>query len=476
MYPVGQGLFTSLSYTPTVGGSRRCGRFKMIYDCGSGRSGRIPKSLKRSIDELLKHDLGAFNSVDVLVLSHFHWDHVSGLPILLSQVEVEEVLMPYFTPCERLSFLLTELPPYLPWYIRFIADPVTFLLNLGVRRVTLVGRGESEPPIWHREERGRGDDYFTREVGRSRRAGRWYVLPGKRITIPDKFEKDREMASSEDILYRSIYSRENVVYFMERPSPFIAYCDQDERFGQAVALVPFLINKDEGIFDSRAWIDLLKECGYLKDFGFGELGKNCPVTSSQILRMLRKMECIKRIREIYMDTLGKRKLNEHSLVVMVELLDIIKHLDRIKFELLQPLLNRLYLRGLFSYGRGFTAYINIMLPQLMEITGRGFLFTGDFSSDSSMKDAYFERLSSYYLGILERLAFYQVPHHGSSNGWSDKLSNLRTIISAVSYGSRNSYGHPDLDHIRKIEVRSGYLAKITERDSSLISEWLVGKY
>lgn len=479
MYPVGQGLFIFLFYTPTVGGSKRCGQFKMVYDCGSGKRGWIPKSLKRSIDEFLKHDLGKFNSVDVLVLSHFHWDHVSGLPILLSQVEVEEVLIPYFTPCERLSFLLTELPPYPRWYIRFIADPVTFLLDLGVRRVTLVGRGGSEPPIWYREGRGRGDDYFTQDRGPDEGIGRWNILPSKRRTILEEMERDREMMSSEDILYRSIYPRENVVYFMERASPLIAYCDQDEHFGQAVTLDPFLINKDEKMLDNDAWIGLLKECGYLgeEDAKAYRLNSFCPISSSQILRMLRRRDCIEKIREMYMDILGKRELNEHSLVVMVNLLNIIKRQGLgVEFELLQPLLERLYLRGSLSYGDyGFIHYVNRPLLRFMEITGRGFLFTGDFSSNSSMKDVYFERLSNYYLRSLERLAFYQVPHHGSRNAWSDKLSDLRAIISAVSYGLRNSYGHPDRGHIKKIEVRSEYLAEITERDLSLISIWFVGK-
>ncbi|MBU7010528.1 MAG: hypothetical protein HXS46_07540 [Theionarchaea archaeon] len=128
---VGQGLF----YTGAING------FNMVYDCGSDYT----KCLRGAVGQY-KRTLHS-NLIDMVVLSHLHNDHVNGLDLLLKDVAVEDVFMPYLVPMERL--LLAVRRKNLPdWYYVFLASPVSYLLERGVKRVTVIGgeKGEKGPP------------------------------------------------------------------------------------------------------------------------------------------------------------------------------------------------------------------------------------------------------------------------------------------------------------------------------------------
>lgn len=88
LWPVGQGLFSQLDIW--VGGTSH----RIVYDCGTfcshaqmGTSALLP---------------AANRGVDLLVVSHFHWDHISRIPQLLSCAgSIREVWIPYLSPEQR---------------------------------------------------------------------------------------------------------------------------------------------------------------------------------------------------------------------------------------------------------------------------------------------------------------------------------------------------------------------------------------
>lgn len=78
---VGQGLFCS-GITDD---------FRWIYDCGSLDTGLLKESIKQIGGE-----------VDMLAISHFHEDHVNGIPELIRNgIKIKLVLIPYLSPEER---------------------------------------------------------------------------------------------------------------------------------------------------------------------------------------------------------------------------------------------------------------------------------------------------------------------------------------------------------------------------------------
>lgn len=73
---IGQGLFYS--------GSIANGGFNFVYDCGSEKS------------TMLRGVALPFNDLGFVAVSHFHDDHVNGLPDLFRNHRVEKVFLPYF--------------------------------------------------------------------------------------------------------------------------------------------------------------------------------------------------------------------------------------------------------------------------------------------------------------------------------------------------------------------------------------------
>lgn len=97
---VGQRLFYS-----GILNNQKCGTFSFVYDCGTVS----PLSfIRRKIDDfklLLPAGRKDGNKrIDLLVISHLHDDHVSGLAELLDGVEIDTVVMPYMHEKLRLMF------------------------------------------------------------------------------------------------------------------------------------------------------------------------------------------------------------------------------------------------------------------------------------------------------------------------------------------------------------------------------------
>ena len=71
VHNVGQGLF----YTGDIRLDKNT-VFKFIYDCGGDK-----------VNDALDKYLGEDTEIDMLVISHFDSDHISGLPKLLNSVK-----------------------------------------------------------------------------------------------------------------------------------------------------------------------------------------------------------------------------------------------------------------------------------------------------------------------------------------------------------------------------------------------------
>ena len=93
-HPVGHGFF----HTSTI--RLRDRRFDYAVDCGG-----VESALKRQVQAF--KDGRTDRALDLLVVSHFHTDHVGGLKILLNDLEVRAVAVPYLSPEEKLLCLGT---------------------------------------------------------------------------------------------------------------------------------------------------------------------------------------------------------------------------------------------------------------------------------------------------------------------------------------------------------------------------------
>ncbi|MCL3881033.1 MBL fold metallo-hydrolase [Marivita sp. GX14005] len=134
-FPVGQGLFAtgSVEFWPprrrprrivdTGGPSRPAplGPYRWVYDCGSSSGKRL---VTNAIDDLKRDCRG--EKIDLLTLSHFHNDHISGVVELLNVIGAKTVMLPWAPLWHRLLIgfeqgLRAEDPEML-----FYVDPVQY--------------------------------------------------------------------------------------------------------------------------------------------------------------------------------------------------------------------------------------------------------------------------------------------------------------------------------------------------------------
>lgn len=141
-YNVGQGLF----YSGLIKNDKQ--QLSFVYDCGS-KSPNRGKILEDAVEEFSESFGDSTKKIDLLVISHFHADHVNGLEKLLDMAEVNTVVIPYFPPIVRLYYALAN-PGQDKWYYEFLSDPVKYFFNKerGIEKIILIfeNGGPLEPP------------------------------------------------------------------------------------------------------------------------------------------------------------------------------------------------------------------------------------------------------------------------------------------------------------------------------------------
>lgn len=102
-----------------------------VYDCGSLDRIVNRASLSREINEFADRLLWTAGKVDVMFISHFDFDHVSGIPELANRVRIARFVIPMIPGADRLACFAKALvqrggadsEESLSFYGSFIADP-----------------------------------------------------------------------------------------------------------------------------------------------------------------------------------------------------------------------------------------------------------------------------------------------------------------------------------------------------------------
>tara|TARA_R110000868_G_scaffold162329_12_gene393500 strand:+ start:21890 stop:23083 length:1194 start_codon:yes stop_codon:yes gene_type:complete len=119
-------------------------QFRWVYDCGTSSK---PKFLNDQIDNLARHDTGVR---DLLFISHFDKDHVSGVTRLIKRVGVRAVVLPYMPLWRRLLIAFDEGLSADDELLGFYRNPAAYLSDLeqGPARIIFVGQevGEGGEP------------------------------------------------------------------------------------------------------------------------------------------------------------------------------------------------------------------------------------------------------------------------------------------------------------------------------------------
>lgn len=101
-HSVGHGGF----HTGAMG--RGSARLRWVYDCGASRT-EGQQRLSEEIGILAGEPGDAKRRIDLLFISHFDRDHISGIVQLMSALEVDTVVIPYLDDLQRAIILAGEI-------------------------------------------------------------------------------------------------------------------------------------------------------------------------------------------------------------------------------------------------------------------------------------------------------------------------------------------------------------------------------
>lgn len=143
-HAVGQGLFS----TGALIKQGRIGpRFRWAYDCGTVSGQAL---ITRGMDEIAWPNPGTLQ-FDLMAISHFDADHISGMADFLARFPVRMLLLPYATLAARLAVAFAQNVAPSDQAIRLFIDPIGFIRSLEggdrIEQIVLVPpSGEEGPP------------------------------------------------------------------------------------------------------------------------------------------------------------------------------------------------------------------------------------------------------------------------------------------------------------------------------------------
>lgn len=373
---VGQGLF----YTGTIGS------FNFVYDCGSENRRRLSQAASRYKREL-------HGNLDLLIISHFHYDHILGLEELLKDkdISVDTVILPYLKPVERLIISLQRLDLPL-WYYEFLSDPVSFLVEKGVRKIIIIGGTEGE-------EGGSAPEGFPLNNKPENTGINW-----------EKMKDDKELKKQIIKEYDPKWNN----FMNERRLLFVK-----NHYGYATALNGFWVFKFFNYKLEEQKLFEFKEC----------LKQNRLLLFSEYSESLREImkdrNQLSKLRDCY--KILSRYLNHTSLVVYHgPISDYRSNVECVCRSAYFPPPICFFSNSHFIKRRN-------------EI---GQLLTGDIKLTSRWED-----INNHFDAFRNNISVVQVPHHGARRNWNRNL--LETIKNpsfwVISAGISNKYGHPHID-------------------------------
>lgn len=100
-------------------------------------------------------------------------------------------------------------------------------------------------------------------------------------------------------------------------------------------------------------------------------------------------------------------------------------------------------------------------PYYFDLRALGCIYTGDVDFNKfDIKDVYKQ--------FWDTVGTVQIPHHGAIKNFEESFlkNNSRSLICPISYGIRNSYGHPSLNVVNNISLNGSFVIHITQDSGS----------
>ncbi|HCT6818157.1 TPA: MBL fold metallo-hydrolase [Morganella morganii] len=358
-FPVGQGAFYAEKHK----------EFNIVYDCGC--MGEIKKSQK-----VVRQSFSKNESVDVLFISHFDFDHISLIETLRDTVKtIRHVIFPLLSDEQKIL-------------IGNIYD--------------VVYDGDVSNIIKH-PEAFFGDETKITYIGLSN---------DNDVNVDNPIVLDGNQPKNID---------SGTLIKIEGISVDYNWC-----------FIPYNIENEKR---SSELEDKLTIAG----FDVGKLKTNPSYAIDNIVNVKER----KAIKEIYESLDGN--INENSLVVYSGPYDIRRKHSIINYDLDHE--------ALFRYLVSCDHYLEFPCDRVACV------FTGDV--DLNKFD-----ITKVFGSYWNAVGTVQIPHHGSLHNFKPDFLKFNIMYCPISFGTKNTYGHPSYDVIGEIIKEMSYVVKVTENMDS----------
>lgn len=410
---VGQGLFhTGRFRNPTSD-------FTFVYDCGAVRADATYLRREVEVYKAEEHSdprAGEFTPLDLLVLSHLHFDHMAGIPELLRGMPVHFAVMPYLAPVERL-FLASLQDDLEEWYTLALGDPTSYLLRNGVEKVVLLSPGNSAAIDWPRRDNGNR----TRDESLEGR-------PGDREAIPWRIDPESfRLPEDRGALVRIRKTDPDVVRALDAGDAVLkshrGHLAISNRWGFKFYTLPI----EESMLT------------FLKDMAGELIGRSitddAPLTKAELVSILAEPDAASFLRSVA-DAAARaskqlrRNINNSSVLLYHAPID--GSVRRIRVDSSGP------------GGTHFGAQRHADRSHLYSYPRSdryGHFLLGDIDlTDSDLLAA----ARDHFSDTPSDCDTFQVPHHGSRENWSDEILSLLGApgFCVISAGVGSEYKHP----------------------------------
>ncbi|MBU2942930.1 MBL fold metallo-hydrolase [Shimia thalassica] len=393
-FPVGQGLFSagSIEFWPPLPRRRRQINiegyerpspqppFHWVYDCGSSTAKRL---VANAIADL-KGDCGS-SRIDLLTISHFHNDHISGVVELLDTIGAKTVMLPWAPLWHRLLIGFDQGLRADDAEMLFFVDPVQYLIQEagdGFEQVLFVMPSDGDGPPFSTEPT------FEPEPPEDLDGADKVSGPGD--TVP---YGDLDLTYDHgDRRVRSLRSGQAIPVF--GVWEFIPYNDPDTRPSDPTGFEAKVTPHREALLSGND---------------------------------NERKAALKSLRSLYEGTFGKTAMNDVSLTLYGGAIGTWRGHRYCDCRL----------HHLFDYCDCWQEHE----------TKAAILLTGDGNLSSVAKWTALERYLDRRRAV--RTSVFQVPHHGARANWHDGLAAVASpVMSVFSSDPNHSYGHPHAEVLR----------------------------
>jgi len=230
-FPVGQGLFAAGMLCSS---SNNTQKIRWVYDCGT--SSKSPPNLINNAIKSLEESLNCETvpnaprpKLNLVAISHFDEDHISEMSTLLSQFDVEILLLPYMPLSQRLMLAFEEGIKVKDSMMQFFVNPVQYvnqIVKTKIEKIVLVPASSGSGP--------------TKETGNNEGRRNEELLTIEKIDSRDPI-KDDEKEDKEIFKDKVLFLKEHAALRISGIWEFVPYNDVglarevSESFRKAVA-------------------------------------------------------------------------------------------------------------------------------------------------------------------------------------------------------------------------------------------------